>query len=105
MNEQPQISDSSRCRQPQDLKPESSTLTPEQEALIMSIIGNVSILMAAQSEVMRERGVRERCYKQWVDQGKLSLLDATERFNRIVNAETILKKVLDLLPKADDTPF
>jgi|SRR6267378_7597646 len=60
-------------------------------------------LEAASSELERELQVRERCYKGWVADGKLSRIDATDRFNRLTVATLIFKKLLDMWPDPEDS--
>jgi hypothetical protein len=50
---------------------------------------------AAASEVERELQVRQRCYPRWVDEGKISRIDAKDRFERQQKALEILQAVLD----------
>ena len=40
----------------------------------------------ARSEIAREIQVRERCFDRWVADGKMSDIDAQDRFDRIVSA-------------------
>ena len=57
-------------------------------------------LREAISEVKRELQVRERCYKRWVEDGRLSDVDATDRFDRMSAALQYLENV-DQLPELD----
>jgi hypothetical protein len=52
---------------------------------------------AALSEVEREMHVRERCYGRWVEEGKLSRIDAKDRMDRQILAYKTLTLVLDSL--------
>lgn len=56
-------------------------------------------LEQAQSELMRELGVRERCYAGWIDSGKISRIDARERFTRLQKALDIVNFMLDITGK------
>jgi hypothetical protein len=49
----------------------------------------------ALGEIQREMQVRERCYPRWVEEGKLSRIDAKERLNRQIYAEQLLSLLLD----------
>jgi len=49
-------------------------------------------------EIQRERQVRERCYGRWVDEGKMSRIDAKDRMERIIQAEELLSLLLDKCP-------
>ena len=55
-------------------------------------------LEEAESEVARELGVRERCYDTWIKGGKLSRIDANDRFTRLTFAHKILLAALDVWP-------
>lgn len=88
-----------------ELPRQSATLTAEQEQFLLEIIGSPKRIMEAQHEVQRELQVRERCYTKWVEDGKISKLDATERYNRLDSANKMLKILLDNCPDASDTPF
>lgn len=48
----------------------------------------------AHSEVMRELGVRRRCYGRWVADGKLSDIDAQDRLERLEKAAEIIEKLI-----------
>lgn len=50
----------------------------------------------ALSEVDRECKVRERCYTRWVEDGKLSSIDARDRYERLDAARKYLKHLLAL---------
>jgi len=58
---------------------------------------------AAAAECERELLLRERCYKGWVEAGKLSRIDATDRFNRLSDALRILKNLLASWPVEPDS--
>jgi hypothetical protein len=44
----------------------------------------------AVSEVSRELSVRRRCYARWIEDGKLSKVDANDRLERLEAAEHYL---------------
>lgn len=48
---------------------------------------------AALSECERELGVRVRCYKRWVQDGKLTQFEASERANRLEAACHYLREL------------
>lgn len=60
-------------------------------------------LRQARSEVDREVKVRERCYARWVDDGKITDVDATDRLDRLEDARTVLDALCDL-QQADSMP-
>lgn len=45
------------------------------------------------AELERELGVRYRCYRQWIHAGKMSRVDAAERFERMAAALKTLDSV------------
>ena len=49
----------------------------------------------ALGEVQRELQVRERCYPRWVDEGKMSRIDAKDRLERQIQAAELLALLLD----------
>jgi len=49
----------------------------------------------ALGEISREKQVRERCYPRWVEEGKMSRIDAKDRMSRQIMAEEILLLFLD----------
>lgn len=49
----------------------------------------------AWSEIVREIGVRERCFDSWVEQGKLAWADARDRYARLKKAEEYLKAIVN----------
>lgn len=51
----------------------------------------------ALGELQRERLVRERCYPRWVEEGKVSRIDAKDRLTRQLLAEEIMQVVLDIV--------
>jgi hypothetical protein len=62
------------------------------------------------SELDREQGVRERCYPNWIKDGKVSKIDATDRFLRMKYAQEIMHFLLDIFGASprlagDDVPF
>jgi hypothetical protein len=52
-------------------------------------------LDGAVSECQREYGVRERCYPRWVQEGKLSKIDARDRLDRLGWAVKVLQLLVD----------
>ena len=58
-------------------------------------------VQAAMDELKREIDVRDRCYPRWVQEGKISKTDATDRFARHKNAIKLLALLLDSLPAAE----
>ena len=52
----------------------------------------------ALSECKRELKVRERCYRRWIDDGKLSETDAADRLERLWTAINLLDKLVSLQP-------
>lgn len=78
-------------------------LNEEQARAKLELLTQDEIEMAL-GEVQRERQVRERCYPRWVDEGKMSRIDAKDRMSRQILAEEILSLVLDIaLNKQDST--
>lgn len=71
-------------------------LTVEQARLELSQVQSDDV-EAALSEVEREMHVRERCYDRWVEEGKLSRIDAKDRMNRQILAFKLLATLLDSL--------
>ncbi len=64
----------------------------------------------AGSELDREMGVRERCFKTWIEQGKISRIDAKDRWNRMLIAQQLINFLLDIGGRRvsnthDDVPF
>jgi hypothetical protein len=62
------------------------------------------------NELHREIGVRERCFPNWIAQGKLSRIDANTRFTQLKKAMEIVDYLLDIAGKhvtmtTDDVPF
>jgi hypothetical protein len=48
-------------------------------------------LEEAASEVERELHVRERCYDRWIADGKLTRVDAQDRYDRLLSALDFLQ--------------
>lgn len=64
----------------------------------------------AGSELDREMGVRERCFKNWVEQGKISRVEAKDRFSRMQIAQMLINFMLDIAGRPvkttdDSVPF
>lgn len=51
----------------------------------------------AADEVLRELGVRDRCYPKWMDTGKLSKTEAKDRMNRMSTALYICNALITAL--------
>lgn len=63
--------------------------------LTLSDIQGVSIHHAL-SEMERELAVRQRIYDDWIKQGKLSYVDALDRFGRLLFAVEFMRIQCDL---------
>ena len=64
-------------------------------------------LVESISEVKRELQVRLRCYDRWVEDGKLTDVDATDRYCRMHSALKYLEALRDgeiIAPEALDVP-
>lgn len=65
----------------------------------------------ALAEVEREMQVRERCFVRWIEEGRVTRVDAKDRLQRLKKAQAMLAKIVDLnavesAPKApDEIPF
>lgn len=67
-------------------------------------------LEEAGSELDREMSVRESCYKRWIADGKLSRIDAKDRWDRMLLAQQLVNFMLDIggrtpVQATDDVPF
>jgi hypothetical protein len=51
-------------------------------------------LLEAHSEVARELSVRRRCYQRWIQDGKLSSVEACDRLERLERALDELEKAI-----------
>jgi hypothetical protein len=71
-------------------------MTPEAAQLRLSQYTTDEVEMAL-GELQRERQVRERCYPRWVEEGKVSRIDAKDRLQRQLIAEEIMQVVLDMV--------
>ena len=49
-------------------------------------------LEEAISEVLREIQIRQRCYPRWVNEGKLTRIDAADRLERLAAAADYLER-------------
>ena len=78
------------------------TLTPEQAQAKLDLLTQDD-LEAVLGELTREREVRERCYPRWVEEGKMSRIDAKDRMSRQLLAEEILALKLDKVLGAPHT--
>jgi len=61
-------------------------------------------LEEAISECQRELGVRQRCYDRWIQDGKLTLVDARDRMERLQAAIKYLQSVTSSGDKTDTAP-
>lgn len=64
---------------------------------------NKRSLEEAISEVSRELSVRRRCYTRWIQDGKLSQVEANDRVERLEKALDELERLL--LLRATDVPI
>lgn len=62
-------------------------------------------------ELEREQDVRERCFRRWVKEGKMTATDAKDRFERLATAIMYLRtqcnehpEHLELIPAVVDGP-
>lgn len=58
----------------------------------------------ALSEVNRELGVRRRCYARWIQDGKLSEVEACDRMERLDKAAELIERSI-LLQEAATRPL
>lgn len=80
-------------------KPMSTVkLLPEQAAAKLALLKQTDI-EGALGEVQREKQVRERCYPRWVEEGKMSRIDAKDRMSRQIIAEELLTLLLTAAPE------
>lgn len=56
------------------------------------------------AECQRELDVRKRCFGNWVEQGRLSAVDARDRFDRLLAAIKYLKDYERLANEPNLTP-
>lgn len=56
---------------------------------------NIRTAQEALDEVAREIQVRERCFPNWVEQGKVSNSDAKDRLSRLIKAAQIIQSAID----------
>lgn len=72
-------------------------VTPEQAEAKLSLL-TAEDIEGALGELQRELQVRERCYPRWVEEGKLSRIDAKDRLSRLIIAVELLDLLLDKVP-------
>ena len=72
-------------------------MTSEQASAQIALLKQDDI-EGALGEVQRERQVRERCYPRWVEEGKMSRIDAKDRMARQIIAEELLTLLLTAAP-------
>lgn len=87
----------------------------ERSNLVQDLFGKTEAelrleLEGAASEIDREMGVRSRIYADWIKDGKISKIDATDRYNRMKKAGEIIHFLLDIIGETprmttDDVPF
>jgi hypothetical protein len=81
------------------VKPMSTiTLTVEQAQAKLDLLKQDDI-EGALGEIQRELQVRERCYPRWVEEGKMSRIDAKDRMNRQIQAQELLSLLLTVAPE------
>jgi hypothetical protein len=56
---------------------------------------DVADIQLALDETYREKQVRERCFPRWVQEGRVSKTDASDRLARQILAVKILQLLLD----------
>jgi hypothetical protein len=61
------------------------------------------IIEEALSEIERELQLRERCFPRWIQEGRISKIDARDRLERQKYAKEILQSALDSMAKVADT--
>lgn len=77
----------------------------------MTVSGKPVTVEAALSEVERECQVRSRCYDRWIQDGKMSRIDAQDRLDRLVAAFELLGAAMKklgtdyIITKSDDVQF
>lgn len=49
----------------------------------------------ALAEVKRELDVRKRCFVRWVDDGKMSEVDAIDRYERLYTAAVVVEQYIE----------
>lgn len=52
-------------------------------------------VLEALDELIRELGLRERCFPMWIRDGKVSSSDARDRLQRLIKATEIVQKAID----------
>jgi hypothetical protein len=73
------------------------TLTLEQAIAKLALLTQDDI-EAPLGELQRELQVREHCYPRWVQEGKMSRIDAKDRMARQIMAVELLSLLLDSAP-------
>jgi hypothetical protein len=60
----------------------------------------------AYDELVRELGVRDRCFPQWVKEGRIAHSDARDRYDRLKSAVHYLEAsyAKELVKPGDDKP-
>lgn len=57
------------------------------------------------SELEREAHIRIRCYDRWIQEGKVSRVDAWDRLERLLSGIKHLRKFADALRTEAETPL
>jgi len=73
----------------------SKTPQTQEQATARLDLLTVDDIEGALGEIQRERQIRERCYPRWVEEGKVSRIDAKDRLSRIIQAEELLTLLID----------
>jgi hypothetical protein len=81
-------------------KPMTIKHVPAEQASAQLTLLTPEDIEGALGEVQRELQVRERCYPRWVEEGKMSRIDAKDRMERQIIAEKLLTLLLDSAAKA-----
>jgi len=55
----------------------------------------------ALSELEREKNVRQRCYDRWVQEGRLTAVDARDRLDRLIAAIHFLNQPQEVTLEAN----
>jgi hypothetical protein len=82
-------------------KPMTQRHVTVEEASAQLELLTVDDIEGALGEVQRELQVRERCYPRWVEEGKMSRIDAKDRMERQIMAEKLLTLLLDKAAKPE----
>ena len=74
------------------------------QAIVMLQVekGLLDGIQEACDALLRELGVRERCYPKWLQAGKLSRTEARDRMDRLSNACRLIQGIKDAAAKLPD---